>query len=155
MLTKTEKVTFVKERKKAAQELQASRDSPAQGHTGQAAAVDEEPAEGKHKVRNGQEEPSPEDNRDRRAARRSWLNDLTDTSAIILSNEDPFELYGKFKSNSLRLAAKPGQMSPDDVDVQCGRNGHTARPDRHGSEERGHRRPDTEGQGGRSQRTRW
>lgn len=49
--------------------------------------------------------------------------DLTDTSAIILSNEDPFELYQKFKSNSLRLAAKPGQVSPDDVSVQAGETG--------------------------------
>lgn len=47
-------------------------------------------------------------------------NDLTDTSVIILSNEDPFELYGKFKINTLRLAAKPGQISPDDVSVQAG-----------------------------------
>ncbi len=48
---------------------------------------------------------------------------LTDTSAIILSNEDPFELYGKFKSNSLRLAAKPGQIAPEDVNVVAGETG--------------------------------
>lgn len=45
---------------------------------------------------------------------------LSDTSAIVLSNEDPFVLYGKFHSNSMRLAAKPGQISPDDVSVQEG-----------------------------------
>jgi large subunit ribosomal protein L10 len=48
---------------------------------------------------------------------------LTDTSAIILSNDDPFELYKKFKSHSLRLAAKPGQISPEDVSVQAGETG--------------------------------
>ncbi|MGD0729205.1 MAG: 50S ribosomal protein L10 [Candidatus Micrarchaeaceae archaeon] len=48
---------------------------------------------------------------------------LTDTSAILLSNEDPFELYNKFKANSLRLAAKPGQMSPEDVSVKSGETG--------------------------------
>jgi large subunit ribosomal protein L10 len=50
-------------------------------------------------------------------------NDLTDTSAIVLSNDDPFDLYAKFQSNSLRLAAKPGQMSPDDVSVLAGETG--------------------------------
>jgi len=49
--------------------------------------------------------------------------ELTDTSAIILSNEDPFQLFRKFKSNSLKLAAKPGQVSPDDVSVQAGETG--------------------------------
>jgi large subunit ribosomal protein L10 len=45
---------------------------------------------------------------------------LTNTSAIVLSNDDPFELYGRFRSNSLRLAAKPGQISPEDVSVTAG-----------------------------------
>ena len=35
----------------------------------------------------------------------------------------PFKLFGKFKANSLRLAAKPGQISPDDVSVQAGETG--------------------------------
>jgi large subunit ribosomal protein L10 len=48
---------------------------------------------------------------------------LTNTSAIVVSNEDPFELYGKFKANSLRLAAKPGQISPEDVSVNAGETG--------------------------------
>ncbi|MDE1871309.1 MAG: 50S ribosomal protein L10 [Candidatus Micrarchaeota archaeon] len=46
--------------------------------------------------------------------------ELTGTSAIILSNDDPFELYGKFKSNSLKLSAKPGQTAPEDVNVLAG-----------------------------------
>ena len=45
---------------------------------------------------------------------------ITGTSAIILSNEDPFELYGKFKKNSLKLSAKPGQIAPEDVSIQSG-----------------------------------
>ncbi len=48
---------------------------------------------------------------------------MTNTSAIILSNDDPFELYHKFSSNSIRLAAKPGQVSPDDVSVNAGETG--------------------------------
>ena len=51
------------------------------------------------------------------------VGDLTDTSAIILTNEDPFEVYNKFKSNSLKLAAKPGQISPEDVNIQAGETG--------------------------------
>lgn len=49
--------------------------------------------------------------------------DITETSAIILSNEDPFALYGKFKSNSMRLAAKPGQVAPEDVSIVEGETG--------------------------------
>jgi large subunit ribosomal protein L10 len=48
---------------------------------------------------------------------------ITDTSAILLSNEDPFELYSKFKSNSLKLSAKPGQLSPEDVEIKAGETG--------------------------------
>jgi large subunit ribosomal protein L10 len=45
---------------------------------------------------------------------------LEATSAIILSNDDPFELYKKFKSGTIRLAAKPKQIAPDDVMVSAG-----------------------------------
>ncbi|MGC8652328.1 MAG: 50S ribosomal protein L10 [Candidatus Micrarchaeia archaeon] len=45
---------------------------------------------------------------------------LSGTSAIILSNDDPFELYAKFKAKSIRLEAKPGQMAPDDVGIKSG-----------------------------------
>ena len=48
---------------------------------------------------------------------------LTDTSAIIVSNEDPFELYGRFKAGGIRLAAKPGQISPEDVHIFAGETG--------------------------------
>ncbi len=45
---------------------------------------------------------------------------LDGTCAIILSNEDPFELFAGFKSNMIRLAAKPKQIATGDVSVQAG-----------------------------------
>ncbi len=45
---------------------------------------------------------------------------LTDTSAIVLSNDDPFDLYQKFKSNSLKLNAKPNQLSPQEITIESG-----------------------------------
>ncbi len=45
---------------------------------------------------------------------------LEATSAIILSNDDPFELYGKFKAGTIKLAAKPNQIAPADVSVAAG-----------------------------------
>ncbi len=45
---------------------------------------------------------------------------MTGTSAIILSNSDPFDLFQKFKSNELKLAAKPKQIAPEDILVQSG-----------------------------------
>ncbi|MDE1865206.1 MAG: 50S ribosomal protein L10 [Candidatus Micrarchaeota archaeon] len=48
------------------------------------------------------------------------VKNLTGTSAIILSNDDPFELYGRFKKNAIKLSAKPGQVAPSDVHIQSG-----------------------------------
>ncbi|HUC38602.1 MAG TPA: 50S ribosomal protein L10 [Candidatus Acidoferrum sp.] len=45
---------------------------------------------------------------------------MTGTSAIVLSNADPFELFKGFKSNEIRLAAKPKQIAPEDILVQSG-----------------------------------
>lgn len=42
------------------------------------------------------------------------------TSAIVLSNADPFELFRMFKSNEIKLAAKPKQIAPEDILVQSG-----------------------------------
>lgn len=42
------------------------------------------------------------------------------SAAIILSNEDAFELYNKFKANVIKLSAKPGQIAPDDVHIESG-----------------------------------
>jgi large subunit ribosomal protein L10 len=48
------------------------------------------------------------------------IKELTATSVIILSNKDPFELYGIFKGNALKLSAKPKQMAPEDIIVRGG-----------------------------------
>lgn len=43
------------------------------------------------------------------------------TSAVVLSNtDDPFELYGKFSGNVLKLRAKPNQLAPDEITIQSG-----------------------------------
>ena len=47
-------------------------------------------------------------------------DELSDTSAILLSNKDPFELYGVFKGNILKLSAKPRQVAPEDIVVKSG-----------------------------------
>src|SRR5208283_37076 len=48
------------------------------------------------------------------------VKDLEATSAIIFSNDDPFELYKKFKAGAIKMAAKPNQIALDDVSVQAG-----------------------------------
>ncbi len=48
------------------------------------------------------------------------VKDLTGTSAIVASDEDPFELYGRFKAGVLKLSAKPGQIAPNDVQINSG-----------------------------------
>ncbi len=45
---------------------------------------------------------------------------LSGTSAIILSNDDPFELYQKFKAKSIKLEAKPGQVANSDIEIKSG-----------------------------------
>ncbi|MCL4410958.1 MAG: 50S ribosomal protein L10 [Candidatus Marsarchaeota archaeon] len=45
---------------------------------------------------------------------------MSGTSAIVLSNEDPFELYGRFKENEIKLAAKPRQVAPSDIVIESG-----------------------------------
>ncbi|MEM0149546.1 MAG: 50S ribosomal protein L10 [Candidatus Micrarchaeaceae archaeon] len=45
---------------------------------------------------------------------------LSGTTMVILSNEDPFELYRKFKAISIKLEAKPKQLAPNDVEVKSG-----------------------------------
>ena len=42
------------------------------------------------------------------------------TSAIIFSNEDPFSLHSNFASNSIKLAAKPHQVVPQDINISAG-----------------------------------
>ncbi len=45
---------------------------------------------------------------------------LSGTCAIVLSNEDPFELFKVFQSNRIKLEAKPKQIATADVSVQAG-----------------------------------
>jgi large subunit ribosomal protein L10 len=45
---------------------------------------------------------------------------LSGTCAIVLSNEDPFELFSTFKVNKIKLEAKPKQMATADVSVHAG-----------------------------------
>jgi len=122
MLTKTQKIDFVKEHKKALKDykvvgivqLKGVPDSLLQSTKNQLRASTRFIIGRKtllHMVLESNENT------------KKLANDLTDTSAIILSNEDPFVLYGKFSSNSIRLAAKPGQVSPEDVSVQEGETG--------------------------------
>jgi len=48
------------------------------------------------------------------------IENLNATSAILLSNANPFELYKKFKEGTIKLAAKPGQLAPSDIVVEEG-----------------------------------
>ncbi|MDE1850396.1 MAG: 50S ribosomal protein L10 [Candidatus Micrarchaeota archaeon] len=40
--------------------------------------------------------------------------------ALILTNKDPFELHRIVSSNKLKLAAKPNQISPKNLDIEAG-----------------------------------
>jgi len=53
-------------------------------------------------------------------ATKPLVKELTGTSAIVLTNDDPFELYGIFKSNAIKLAAKPKQVASEDIIVNEG-----------------------------------
>lgn len=46
--------------------------------------------------------------------------ELTGTSAIVLTNKDPFELYEMFKSNEIKLSAKPKQIANEDIAIKEG-----------------------------------
>ncbi len=48
------------------------------------------------------------------------VKELSATSAIVLSNKDPFELNGMFRANTLQLAAKPNQMATDAIEIKAG-----------------------------------
>jgi len=43
--------------------------------------------------------------------------------AVLISNEDPTELYRTIRSNRLQLAAKPNQISPEDISIEPGETG--------------------------------
>ncbi len=46
--------------------------------------------------------------------------ELTGTSAIILSDGNPFEIYSRFKEGTIKLAAKPKQLAPEDIYISDG-----------------------------------
>lgn len=46
--------------------------------------------------------------------------ELTGMSAILLSNDDPFKIYQDFSATTLKLAAKPNQISPEDIEIKGG-----------------------------------
>jgi large subunit ribosomal protein L10 len=54
---------------------------------------------------------------------KSLSKELKGTSAILLANGDPFEIYKKFSSNSIKLAAKPKQVAPEDIWIKEGETG--------------------------------
>jgi large subunit ribosomal protein L10 len=47
-------------------------------------------------------------------------DNLSGTSAIVLSNSDPFDIYKAFKSNEIKLTAKPKQIAPADINIEAG-----------------------------------
>lgn len=47
-------------------------------------------------------------------------NHVNGNVALILSNEDPFKLYNKVSSSSLKLIAKPNQISSSDIAIDAG-----------------------------------
>ena len=46
--------------------------------------------------------------------------DLSGNVALILSNGEPMELYNMIRANRLKLAAKPNQVSPEDISIEPG-----------------------------------
>jgi large subunit ribosomal protein L10 len=51
---------------------------------------------------------------------KSLVEQMNGTSAIIMSNADPFEIYKEFHAHELKLAAKPKQLAPEDIMIQSG-----------------------------------
>lgn len=45
---------------------------------------------------------------------------MSGTTAILMSNSDPFDLFRTFKSNTIKLSAKPKQIAPEDIRVNSG-----------------------------------
>ncbi len=50
----------------------------------------------------------------------SLAKNLEGTCAIVMSNENPFELYKEFRGSSIKLAAKPHQKAPIDINIEAG-----------------------------------
>jgi len=60
----------------------------------------------------------------------SGLNNNLDSimPVLLLSNEDPFNIYSKLKKNKVNLAAKPGQIAPYDLEIKAGPTNFTPGP---------------------------
>ncbi len=54
------------------------------------------------------------------AKAKTLTGELTGTSAIILSDGNPFDIYSKFKAGTIKLAAKPKQLAPEDINIAEG-----------------------------------
>ena len=54
------------------------------------------------------------------ARTKELAKELTGTSAIMLGNGNPFEIYSRFKEGSIKLAAKPKQAAPEDIRIEEG-----------------------------------
>ncbi len=50
----------------------------------------------------------------------SLIGYLEGTCAIVVSDKSPFDIYAEFKKNSIRLAAKPNQIAPEDILIEKG-----------------------------------
>ncbi|MDE1810470.1 MAG: 50S ribosomal protein L10 [Candidatus Micrarchaeota archaeon] len=48
------------------------------------------------------------------------VSELGTQSVILLSNDDPFAIYKEFKSNLIKLEAKPNQIAPEDINIEGG-----------------------------------
>ena len=46
--------------------------------------------------------------------------DIKGNIALILSNDDPLELYSKVSSSPIKLSAKPNQIAPGDINIESG-----------------------------------
>jgi len=60
----------------------------------------------------------------------SGLNKYLDRCmpVLLLSNEDPFNIYSKLKKNKVNVAAKPGQIAPYDLEIKAGPTNFTPGP---------------------------
>ncbi len=45
---------------------------------------------------------------------------VTENSALIVANGDIFDIYKRINSNKLKLAAKPNQIAPEDINIESG-----------------------------------
>ncbi len=54
---------------------------------------------------------------------KNLVGEISGTSAIVMTNADPFTLFKKFKATTIKLAAKPNQVAPEDISIKGGETG--------------------------------